>query len=239
MNASRTHNPIFVAIDTADLDAAASLAERVRASVGGVKLGLEFFAAHGPAGVLHVAGLGLPVFLDLKLHDIPNTVAGAVRAALPMRPALLTIHAGGGPAMIAAAAEAATESGAEPGADRPKIVVVTVLTSLDADDLRAVGQDTVAEDQVKRLAALAQTSGADGVVCSPREVALLRAQCGQDFMLVVPGIRPADAATDDQKRVMTPAEAVSAGADILVIGRPITRAPDPGAAARHISERLP
>ena len=176
----------------------------------------------------------MPLFLDLKFHDIPNTVAGAVRAVLPLKPAILTVHASGGRAML----EAARDAAAAAGADRPKIVAVTVLTSLDDGDLDAVGQRGPALDQAKRLAAIAQQAGVDGVVCSPKEVAALRAQCGATFLLVVPGIRPSWAATGDQKRVMTPAEAVAAGADHLVIGRPITAAADPAEAARRIAAEL-
>lgn len=229
------NNPIFVAIDKPDTDAAAALAATLSGTVGGLKLGLEFFCAAGPAGIRAVAGAGgLPLFLDLKLHDIPNTVAGAVRSVLPLAPALLTIHAGGGPAMIRAAADAAAEAGAE----RPKILAVTVLTSLDPADLAAVGQDADPAAQVLRLARVARDNGADGVVCSPLEVAALRADLGDDFLLVVPGIRPAGSAKGDQKRVMTPAEAMHAGASHLVIGRPITGAPDPAAAAREIAASL-
>ncbi|WP_207460185.1 orotidine-5'-phosphate decarboxylase [Azospirillum sp. SYSU D00513] len=226
---------IFCAVDTTDLDAARALAGRVSGVVGGVKLGLEFFLAHGPAGVRAVIGEdGPPLFLDLKLHDIPNTVAGGVRAALELKPAFMTIHSSGGPAMMRAAAEAAAAAG--PG--RPKILAVTVLTSLDDGDLSAVGQGTPVAEQVKRLGLLAKASGVDGVVCSPAEVALLRAACGPDFILMVPGIRPAWAAANDQKRVMTPAEALAAGADHLVIGRPITGAGDPAEAARRIVSEI-
>ncbi|MCP4330406.1 MAG: orotidine-5'-phosphate decarboxylase [Alphaproteobacteria bacterium] len=221
---------IFCAIDTADAVRAVELADALSDVVGGLKLGLEFFAARGPAGVAAIAERRLPLFLDLKLHDIPHTVAAAVRACLPIEPFLLTIHAGGGPAMIAAAAEAAREA----AGTRPRIIAVTVLTSLSDDDLDRVGQSRPALDQVRRLAALAQESGADGVVCSPRETAALRQDCGEDFVLVVPGIRPPGAAAGDQKRVTTPAEALGAGASYLVIGRPITAAPDPAAAARAI-----
>ncbi|HLU68221.1 MAG TPA: orotidine-5'-phosphate decarboxylase [Kofleriaceae bacterium] len=225
---------IFCALDTTDRAGAAKLAARLAGTVGGVKLGLEFFGAHGPAGVAAVKESALPLFLDLKFHDIPNTVAGAVRAVLPLAPALLTVHASGGRAML----EAARDAAAHAGASRPKIVAVTVLTSLDDGDLDAVGQRGPALDQVKRLAEIAQRAGIDGVVCSPREVAALRAQCGPGFLLVVPGIRPAWATAGDQKRVMTPAEAVAAGADHLVIGRPITGAPDPAEAARRIAAEL-
>lgn len=222
---------IYCAIDTTDLDTARSVAARVSGFVGGLKLGLEFFVANGPAGVRAVVEEGrVPLFLDLKLHDIPNTVAGAVKAALPLKPAFITIHAAGGPAMIAAAAEAARAA----GASRPRILAVTVLTSLDGSDLDAVGQSGPVADQVRRLAVMARAAGADGVVCSPVETAALRQACGPGFSLMVPGIRPSWAAPNDQKRVMTPADALRFGADHLVIGRPITEAADPADAARRI-----
>ncbi len=222
-------NPILCAIDTPDSGAARRLAAAIGPFVGGIKLGLEFFTANGREAVRLVAGAA-PLFLDLKLHDIPNTVAGAVRAAAPLEPALLTVHCAGGTAMMKAAAEAAAS-----GAGRMTIIGVTVLTSLNDADLASVGQNGPALDQVRRLAGLARAAGLDGVVCSPHEVAALRRDCGQGFLLVVPGIRPATAArSDDQKRVMTPREALDAGADYLVIGRPITASSDPAAACRAI-----
>lgn len=224
------HNPIFCAIDTPEKARAAALA-RALGGVVNLKLGLEFFAANGPAAVREVAAEA-PLFLDLKLHDIPNTVAGAVRAAAMLEPLLLTLHAAGGAAMMRAAAEAATQ--AAQGRRRMKLLGVTVLTSLDDSDLAATGQRGPAGEQVRRLALLARDSGLDGVVCSPHEVATLRQACGEGFLLVVPGIRPAGAAAGDQKRVMGPRAALAAGADYLVIGRPITAAPDPAAAARAI-----
>lgn len=221
---------LFVALDTADADAAVGLARSLKGAAGGVKLGKEFFTAHGPAGVARVAAEGLPVFLDLKFHDIPNTVASAIKAALPLRPFMLNVHASGGAAMMRAAAEAA----AGLGGVRPLVVAVTVLTSLDEDDLRAVGMKTPIADQVVRLAKLAQASGLDGVVCSAKEAMAIRGACGRAFRLVVPGIRPAWAASEDQKRVVTPREAIALGADYLVVGRPIAQARDPVAAARQI-----
>lgn len=225
---------IFCAVDTPKLDDALLLADLLAGEVGAIKLGKEFFTAHGPDGVRKVASLGHKIFLDLKYHDIPNTVAGAVRSANRLECAVLTVHASGGPAMLKAAAEAAAEAGLK----RPKIVAVTVLTSLDDDDLAAVGQAAPASAQVLRLAQLAEASGIDGVVCSPQEVALLRGEIGNAFSLVVPGVRPDWAGTDDQKRVMTPGEAVAAGADHLVIGRPITRSDDPVGAARRIADEI-
>jgi len=231
------HERIFVGLDTADLDKAARIAGQVRGAVGGVKIGKELFTAHGPEGVRKAAG-ETPLFLDLKFHDIPNTVAGAVRAAVHLRPKILNVHASGGRAMMEAAARAARETAEELDVERPRVIGVTVLTSLDAGDLAEVGQKGPPEAQVERLALLAQDSGLDGVVCSPREIARLRKACGADFLLVVPGIRPTWSAAGDQKRIMTPAEAVAAGADVLVIGRPITGADDPLAAARRIGAEL-
>jgi orotidine-5'-phosphate decarboxylase len=226
---------IFVSIDTPETAFARGLAESLADTVGGIKLGLEFFVGQGPAGIRSVvSGIGLPLFIDLKLHDIPNTVAAAVRAMLPLQPTFLTIHTSGGPAMMRAAAEAALMTDLQ----RPRLLGVTVLTSLDDDDLVSVGQSVPVLDQARRLAALAQSSGLDGIICSPAEVAALRADCGPDFVLMVPGIRPAGSAVGDQKRVMTPRDAVEQGADYLVIGRPITQASDPASAARSIVEEL-
>ncbi|HEY3918683.1 MAG TPA: orotidine-5'-phosphate decarboxylase [Stellaceae bacterium] len=225
-------NPILCAIDTPELARAQALIAATQAAVGGVKLGLEFFAAHGPAGIRAAAAGQKNLFLDLKLHDIPNTVAGAVKSSLALDPLLLTLHAAGGATMMRAAVAAR-------GAARTKLLGVTVLTSLDDGDLAAVGQSGPAAAQVRRLALLAQASGLDGIVCSPQEVAMLRQACGKDFLLVVPGIRPAGAVVGDQKRVQTPRDAIAAGADYLVIGRPITEAPDPAAAARAIFAELP
>ena len=221
-------NPIFCAIDTPELGQARALAAALRGQVN-IKLGLEFFVANGPAGVRDVAGKA-PLFLDLKLHDIPNTVAGAVRSAAALRPLLLTVHCAGGPAMMRAAAEAAAQAGQ--GGRRVKLLGVTVLTSLDDGDLEAVGQRGPVAEPTRRLALLARDSGLDGVICSPLEVAMLRAACGPGFLLVVPGIRLMGIGAGDQKRVMGPRETLAAGADYLVIGRPITAAPDPAAAAR-------
>ncbi|MBW8270613.1 orotidine-5'-phosphate decarboxylase [Caldovatus sp. SYSU G05006] len=230
---------LIAALDTAEADRAAALAAALAPECGLLKLGLEFFAAQGPAGVARLAAAGggraAPVFLDLKLHDIPNTVAGAVRAVLPLRPAMLTVHAAGGAAMVAAAREAAERAGVL----RPAILAVTVLTSLDAAALAATGVAGGPVQQVLRLARLALEAGADGVVCSPQEVARLRDALGAAPLLVVPGVRPPGAARGDQARVATPEEAVRAGADWIVVGRPITGAADPAAAARAIAEALP
>jgi len=225
---------IVVALDTTDVERALSMARGLEGLVGGIKLGKEFFTANGPAGVQRIAELGLPMFLDLKYHDIPSTVAGAVRAALPLEPFMLNVHALGGAAMMRAAADAAAEAGAK----RPMVLAVTVLTSLVTADLAAVGIFGTVRDQVVRLAVMAKDSGLDGVVCSAEEVVALRGACGRNFKLVVPGIRPSWASAGDQKRIVTPADAVALGADFLVIGRPITTAANPAEAARRIGEEI-
>ena len=230
-------HPVFCALDTADAARARDLAMALTGHVGGFKIGKEFFTARGPEGVRAAVGAAA-LFLDLKFHDIPNTVAGAVRAACALKPSILNVHAAGGTAMMRAAAEAATAGARAAGAVRPWVVAVTVLTSLDDGDLAAVGQSGPVADLVSRLARLARSCGLGGVVCSPREIAALRAELGADFRLIVPGVRPEWAGADDQKRVMTPAEAVAAGADYLVIGRPITRAADPAEAARRIADEI-
>ena len=226
-------NPIYVALDTTDPDYARQLAERVRPHVGGLKLGLEFFSAHGPDGVRPFVDMGLPVFLDLKYHDIPNTVAGAVRAAANLGVSILNVHAQGGAAMMRAALDAAKNV-----APTTRVIAVTMLTSLSDEDFPALGLKPPVADQVVRLASLAQQCGLDGVVCSAHEISRLRKELGPDFLLVVPGIRPAGSAQGDQRRVMGPAEARDAGASLLVIGRPISRAADPAQAARDIAQSL-
>ena len=223
---------IFVALDTVDAGRALSLARDLAGLIGGVKLGKEFFTANGPAGVERVARAGLPVFLDFKFNDIPKTVSSAVTAALPLRPFILTVHALGGAAMMRGAVAAAA------GTARPMIVAITVLTSLNDADMKELGLAGPVLDRVLALARLARNCGLDGVVCSPLEVAALRREMGPGFKLVVPGIRPTWAVAGDQKRVMTPADALAAGADYLVIGRPITGANDPRDAARRIAEEV-
>jgi orotidine-5'-phosphate decarboxylase len=222
--------PIAVALDAPDLETAARWAGLVTPHVSTVKIGLELYLRYGPEAVASVRGAsGVRVFLDLKLHDIPATVAGAARAVARLRPALLTVHAAAGPAAIRAAATAA------PGTT---IVAVTVLTSLGEADLDGIGMGGPVSDAVRRLAALAVDAGAGGLVCSPQEVAAVRAEVGPDIMLITPGVRPAGADLHDQARVATPEEAVQAGADLLVIGRPITGASDPGAAAAAVAASL-
>jgi orotidine-5'-phosphate decarboxylase len=222
-------NPIFVAIDTPDLKRALALAEAVRDGAGGIKLGLEFFSAQGPAGVRRIGELGLPLFLDVKLHDIPNTVAKAVEALAPLEPAILTVHAAGGRAMMEAAKAAAPAS--------TKVVAVTVLTSLDESDLAAAGVTGSPGEQVERLATLARGSTVDGIVCSGVEVAAAKANWPDGF-LVVPGIRSQGGDAADQKRIVTPRQALDDGASVLVIGRAITAAPDPRQALMDIARTL-
>ncbi len=222
-------SPIFVALDTPDLERAKAIAAKVRHHVGGLKLGLEFFSANGRSGVKEMALLGLPIFLDLKLHDIPNTVAKAVQALRPLEPAVLTVHAAGGRAMMEDA-KAAAPAGT-------KVVAVTVLTSLDNDDLSSIGVDGDPHAQVERLTALAHEAGLDGVVCSGAEVKAARKLWPGGYF-VVPGVRPLDGHAGDQKRVVTPRQALDDGASILVVGRPITGADDPDQAARAIEATL-
>lgn len=221
--------PIFVALDTPELERAKAIAGQVRNHVGGIKLGLEFFAANGRSGVKEMAHLGLPIFLDLKLHDIPNTVAKAVQSLRELEPAVLTVHAAGGRAMMEDA-KAAAPAGT-------KVVGVTVLTSLDGDDLQSIGLDANPHGQVERLTTLAREAGLDGVVCSGAEVKSARRLWPGGYF-VVPGVRPVNGAAGDQKRVVTPRQALNDGASILVIGRPITGAEDPDHAARAIEATL-
>ena len=220
---------IYVALDTPDFDKARAIATKVRHHVGGIKLGLEFFMANGRAGVRDMGELGLPIFLDLKLHDIPNTVAKAIQALRPLEPAILTVHAAGGRAMMEDAKAAAPMG--------TKVVAVTMLTSLDDTDLATTGVRGSAHDQVVRLTELAMDSGVDGIVCSGAEVAAAHKLWPKGFF-VVPGVRPANGAIGDQKRVVTPRAALDAGASILVVGRPITQATDPDHAAREIEATL-
>ena len=222
-------SPIYVAIDTPDLTKAQDLARRVRGHVGGLKLGLEFFCAHGHHDVREMMKFDLPIFLDLKLHDIPNTVAKAVQALHGLEPAILTVHAAGGRAMLEDAKAAAGVN--------TKVVAVTVLTSLDNSDLVDIGVGGKAEDQVTRLADLARSAGLDGIVCSGEEVALAK-RAWPDGFFVVPGVRPQGGALGDQKRAVTPREALDRGASILVVGRPISLAENPDMAAREIEATL-
>ena len=222
--------PIAVALDAPNLDTAARWANLVTPHVSTVKIGLELYLRYGPEAVASVRGASnVAVFLDLKLNDIPATVAGAARSVARLRPELLTVHAVGGMAAVRAAVEAAPDT---------KIVAVTVLTSLGDADLERLGVAGPVGDAVRRLAALAVEAGARGLVCSPREVAAVRTEVGPDITLITPGVRPAGSEANDQARIATPEEALRAGADLLVIGRPITGAADPGAAAAAIGASL-
>jgi orotidine-5'-phosphate decarboxylase len=223
--------PIAVALDAPDLETAARWASLVTPHVTTVKVGLELYLRYGPDVVASVRGAsGVEVFLDLKLHDIPATVAGAARAMSRLKPAYVTVHGAGGASMIRAAAES--------GAPTTKVAAVTILTSLGEADLEAFGLAGPVLDAVRRLSALAVGAGARAIVCSPREVSAVRAEVGPDITLITPGVRPEGAALQDQARVATPEQALAAGADLLVIGRPITAAPDPGAAAASIAAAL-
>ena len=222
-------NPVFVALDTPNLDRAVEIAKAVKGHVGGIKLGLEFFCANGHHGVHEIQKVGLPIFLDLKLHDIPNTVAKAMQAINVLEPAIVTIHASGGRAMMEDAKAAA--------GSHTKVVGVTLLTSLDQRDMDQIGYQGSPHDQVERLAALARDSGLDGIVCSGNEVGAAH-KAWKDGYIVVPGLRPKGGKMGDQKRAVTPRKARDNGASILVIGRPITGADNPNAAARAIEATL-
>jgi orotidine-5'-phosphate decarboxylase len=233
-------NRILVALDVESAAAALSAADALRGSVAGFKVGKQLFTAEGPAVVRALAERGDRVFLDLKFHDIPNTVAGAVASAVSTGAWMVNVHASGGRKMMQAAAEAAAHAAARTGRQRPLVIGVTVLTSLDQAQLAETGVSRGVVDQVIHLARLAQDAGLDGVVASPQEIAAIRRACGPDFVIVTPGIRPANGQLrkDDQARTMTPAEAVAAGASYLVIGRPITAAGDPRAAADAIVAQM-
>jgi orotidine-5'-phosphate decarboxylase len=232
-------NPILVALDVESAAKAMALADALRGTVGGYKIGKQLFTAAGPGVVHDLASRGDRVFLDLKFHDIPNTVAGAVQSAVATGAWMINVHASGGSAMMRAAAEAATKAAAALGRPRPLVIGVTVLTSMTEDTLAEVGVTRPVIDQVVHLARLAKHSGLDGVVASPQETAAIREACGPDFQIVTPGIRPVDQqGKDDQARTLTPAEAMKAGSTYLVIGRPITGAPNPREAAQQIAASL-
>lgn len=235
-----TKNPIFCAIDTKDIDHARALATAIAPHVGGIKLGLEFFTSHGVEGVKQVvAGLSLPLFLDLKFYDIPNTVAQAVASCVrSLDIAILTLHASGGSAMMQAAVAAARQEAAKKNTAAPLIAAVTVLTSMDQQDLSTLGITHSVEQQALELAKLAQKSGCDAVVCSAHELDAIKQHCGADFKTIVPGIRPEGTASNDQQRIMTPKQALAHGADFLVIGRPITQSANPADAAEGILQGL-
>ncbi|MEM7424508.1 MAG: orotidine-5'-phosphate decarboxylase [Pseudomonadota bacterium] len=227
-------NPIFCALDTTDAGQAVAWARAVRPHVGGVKIGMEFFYANGRAGYEAVAAEGAPIFLDLKLHDIPNTVAGGLRALMTLdpAPALVTVHTTGGPGMMRAAKDAAAET--------TKVIGVTIMTSLDNRDIHAVGysRDGTTADHVLSMSELTRASGLDGVVCSPLEIERVKQSTSSEFLTVVPGIRPASSDVGDQKRVASPGAAVKAGADVIVVGRAITKSADPAASAKAISAEV-
>ncbi|MEW6313590.1 MAG: orotidine-5'-phosphate decarboxylase [Pseudomonadota bacterium] len=222
---------IIVALDYPTAEAALAFVERVDPALCRLKVGKELFTVAGPALVEAVVRRGFGVFLDLKFHDIPNTVAAACRAAANLGVWMVNVHALGGPVMLQAAREAVPAGG-------PKLIAVTLLTSMGEADLRALGITHTPQQMVSRLAGLAHAAGLDGVVCSAQEAAMLKRECGAAFCLVTPGIRPADANLDDQQRVMTPRAALQAGADYLVIGRPVTRAADPLAVLQAISHDI-
>lgn len=224
---------LIVALDFSDASGALELAARLEPAICRLKVGKELFTSEGPALVDELSRRGFQVFLDLKFHDIPNTVAQACMAAARLGVWMMNVHALGGRRMMAAARESLERSAA-----RPRLVAVTVLTSMEPADLAEVGVAGDPEAEVLRLAALARDSGLDGVVCSAREAAMLRREIGRDFCLVTPGIRAAGAGLDDQSRVTTPLDAIRAGSDYLVVGRPITRAADPGAAARALAQEI-
>jgi orotidine-5'-phosphate decarboxylase len=231
-------NPIIVALDVPSVDKAVALAEQVAPAVGAFKIGKELFTAVGPDIVRRVRATGASVFLDLKFHDIPNTVAKAVASAVRLDVQMLTIHASGGPAMMRAAVQSARETAAENGRTPPLVLAVTVLTSMDGNELNAIGCGSDVGRQVDRLARLAVDSGIPGLVCSPLEIVQLRQMLPESIQLVTPGIRTGAEKADDQKRTLTPREAMDAGASWLVIGRPITAAADPRAAAEKIFSSL-
>ena len=231
-------NPIFPSLDVDTVEEAMAIARQIKPYVGGLKVGLQFFNRTGPDGVRAMAELGLPVFLDLKLHDIPNTVEKAAWAAAALGVQFLTIHCAGGAAMMRAALVGAAEGATEAGFKPPMILGVTVLTSLEDKDLTAMGWQSSPQEKVMKLARVAQKAGIKGLVASPQELTALHDEFGAQFSYMIPGIRPAGSDANDQKRVMTPVDALHAGATYLVIGRPITAAPDPGRAAADIWEDI-
>ncbi|UCH36805.1 MAG: orotidine-5'-phosphate decarboxylase [Armatimonadota bacterium] len=235
---ARSRPKLIVALDFPALSEAREVAEKLAGLADVFKVGLELFSAEGPGVLRAIADIAGPVFYDAKLLDIPNTVAGAAGSITAQRVAMFNVHAMGGREVMSAAVRAAAHKAEELGIERPRVVGVTVLTSMDDDDLREAGVARPMREQVVALALSAREAGLDGVVASPQEIGDVRAACGSDFLVVTPGVRPTWASRGDQKRVMTPGEAAEAGADYVVVGRPITQAPDPAAAAMRISQEL-
>ena len=227
-------NPIMLALDTSSLDEAKFLALKLKDHIGGIKLGMEFFNSFGPSGIKAIKEFNIPIFLDLKLHDIPITVYKTITTLLALEPAIINVHASGGKEMMLAASKALKDSGNK----NTKIIAVTILTSLDDNDLHEIGFSGISNELVLKQAILAKESGLDGIVCSAKEISTIRENIGTNFMLVVPGIRPEKDNANDQKRIMTPKEAILLGADLLVIGRPITEARDQILASKEILEQL-
>jgi orotidine-5'-phosphate decarboxylase len=232
-------NPLIIALDVSTLEEAEILADRLSPYAGGFKVGMQLYNSVGPEAIRRLRQKSVPVFVDLKLHDIPNTVAGAISVLTRHGAAILNVHAAGGVAMMQAAVKAAHEEAARAAAQPPLVVAVTILTSISQDAFnQEMGFTGSIRDLVVKWAVLAKEAGLDGVVASPLEIALIRKACGEDFVIITPGIRPAGAAADDQRRTMTPGEAVRQGATYLVVGRPVTAAPDPVSAAMFILEEI-
>jgi len=225
---------IIVAIDTIDTNEALKITKLIP-DVGAFKLGLEYFCANGPKGISKISETGVKIFLDLKFHDIPNTVAGAIRASLNLEPYMMTVHLSGGYNMLDRTMEEVKEYCSKKSLKRPLILGVSVLTSIDNNDFSSLGIKGKVEDQVVRLAKLAENSGLDGLVCSAKELKIVKREVGKNLILVTPGIRPAGGEVNDQKRILTPAQAIKDGANFLVIGRPITSVDDPQEALNNIS----
>lgn len=238
MYSGKFKNPIICAIDMYDIKKAHALVEEIHPYVGGIKLGLEFFTMNGPKGVEEFSKYNLPIFLDLKFHDIPNTVGGAIRNSIKLNIDIISVHACGGSNMIKTASKIAADEAKLLNYTKPLIIGVTVLTNIDETDFKEAGYNANILTQVKNLASLSYKNGLDGIVCSPGEIKLIRDSFNKNFKIIVPGIRPADSLINDQKRTMTPKEAIDLGADFLVIGRPVTQSPDPVMAIKNILKSI-